>query len=239
MARVTKNKLSDSVFEEIRRMIIEGEIKEGDKLPNQNDFAAQMGVSRVILREALQTLQRIGAIEQRPGLGTILVSRVPVLISEEMKPPLLSDSQATIELIETRRLIETGMTELAVMRASNKEIKQLGEIIDGMAASLHSNEIADYQQQDLMFHLLIAKATHNRFILQLFQNIRQSLDQFLKEAFFVMPERVEQSLRDHLAIYRALVSKDVKKASDAMSAHMLQIQDALQGYYSRLSQAKK
>jgi GntR family transcriptional repressor for pyruvate dehydrogenase complex len=49
------------VIEEINRMILSGEVKEGDKLPNQNDFAAQLGVSRPSLREALHTLTLIGA----------------------------------------------------------------------------------------------------------------------------------------------------------------------------------
>ncbi|MCG8641241.1 MAG: FadR family transcriptional regulator [Desulfobacterales bacterium] len=233
MAKITKKKLSDSVLDEIRRMILSGEIQEGDKLPNQIAFAEQLGVSRPSLREALQTLQRIGAIEQRPGLGTVLVSRVPVLISDEFKQPFLSDKQATAELNETRRLIEIGMIELAVERATDEEIAQIGEIVDEMVEAVRSDEIGDYQNKDLMFHLLIAKATHNRFIIQLFQNIRQSLDQFLKEAFFVMPERVELSLKDHLAIYEALRTKDAGKAHDAMSEHLLQVQDALEGYYSK------
>ena len=233
MAKITKKKLSDSVLDEIRRMILSGEIQEGDKLPNQIAFAEQLGVSRPSLREALQTLQRIGAIEQRPGLGTILVSRVPVLISDELKQPFLSDKQATTELNETRRLFEIGMIELAVERATDVEIEQIGEVVDGMVEAVRSNEISDYQNKDLLFHLLIAKATHNRFIIQLFQNIRQSLDQFLKEAFFVMPERVDLSLKDHLAIYEALRAKNASKAHDAMSEHLLQVQDALEGYYSK------
>jgi DNA-binding FadR family transcriptional regulator len=233
MARIIKKKLSDSVLDEIRRMIINGDIKEGDKLPNQNEFAAQLGVSRPSLREALQTLHRIGAIEQRPGLGTVLVSRAPALLQDDLELPFMSDSQATAELIETRRLIETGMMELAVARATEKEIRQIGKVMDEMSAAADKGDIAEYQEKDLIFHVLIAKATHNRFIIRLFRNIRQSLDQFLKEAFSVMPERVTLSLTDHLLIYEALCARDKARASAAMTAHLLQVQDALEGYYSK------
>lgn len=233
MARVIKKKLSDSVLDEIRRMILSGEIKEGDKLPNQNEFAAQLGVSRPSLREALQTLHRLGAIAQRPGLGTVLVSRATALLSEDLNLPFISDSQATLELIETRRLIETGMMELAVERATENEIRQIGKVMDEMSAAASSGNIAEYQEKDLMFHILIAKATHNRFIIRLFQNIHQSLDQFLKEAFSAMPERVVQSLKDHLSLYEALIARDKKKASIAMARHLLQVQDAIEGYYSK------
>ena len=235
MAKVIKKKLSDSVLDEIRRMIIDGDIKEGDKLPNQNDFAAQLGVSRPSLREALQTLHRIGAIKQRPGLGTVLVSRAPILLPDDLDLPLMSDSQATIELIETRRLIESGMMELAVERATEKEVRQIGKVMDDMTAAADKGDINEYQEKDLIFHVLIAKATHNRFIIRLFQNIRQSLDQFLKEAFSAMPERIPLSLANHLSIYEALCAKDKNRALAAMTEHLLQVQDALEGYYSEIN----
>lgn len=233
MQKIIKKKLSDSVIDEIRRMIRNGDLKEGDKLPNQNEFAAQLGVSRSSLREALQTLHRIGAIEQRPGLGTVLVSRAPALLSDDMNLSFMSDSQATVELIETRRLIETGMIELAVERATESEIQQIDKVMEGMSAASDSGNIAEYQEKDLMFHMLIAKCTHNRFVMRLFQNIRQSLDQFLKEAFSVMPERVALSLKDHLTINNALKARDKKMASAAMTQHLLQVQDALEGFYAK------
>jgi GntR family transcriptional repressor for pyruvate dehydrogenase complex len=232
LARIIKRKLSDFVLSEIRRMILSGVIQEGDKLPNQNEFAAQLGVSRPSLREALQTLHRNGAIAQRPGLGTVLVSRASALLTDDLALPFISDSQATVELIETRRLIEIGMIELAVERATENEVWQIGKVVDEMRTAADSGNIAEYQEKDLRFHVLIAKATHNRFAIRLFQNISQSLDQFLKEVFSVMPERILLSLSDHLSIYEALAARDKAKALAAMVGHLLQIQDALEGYYS-------
>ncbi|MFH1624915.1 MAG: GntR family transcriptional regulator [Pseudomonadota bacterium] len=66
MGRIVKKKLSDSVLEEIGRMVDAGELKRGDKLPPQDQLAAQLGVSRPSLREALRAMEMIGAIEQRP-----------------------------------------------------------------------------------------------------------------------------------------------------------------------------
>ncbi|MBU0733749.1 MAG: GntR family transcriptional regulator [Proteobacteria bacterium] len=66
MGRIVKKKLSYSVLEEIGRMVEAGELKRGDKLPPQDQLAAQLGVSRPSLREALRAMEMIGAIEQRP-----------------------------------------------------------------------------------------------------------------------------------------------------------------------------
>jgi DNA-binding FadR family transcriptional regulator len=60
--------------------------------------------------------------------------------------PWISDSQATVELIETRRLIETGIMELAVERATDKEIRQIGKVTDEMSAAADSGNIAKYQE---------------------------------------------------------------------------------------------
>ena len=87
MASVKEKKLAESVIEEIKRMIVDGELKEGDKLPNQNEFAVQLGVSRPSLREALHTLALIGAIEQRPGLGTVLKQLDPKLWADQLALP--------------------------------------------------------------------------------------------------------------------------------------------------------
>jgi GntR family transcriptional repressor for pyruvate dehydrogenase complex len=233
MGVVARKKLSDSVIDEIRRMILNGELCEGDKLPNQNDFAESLGVSRPSLREALQTLSRLGAIEQRPGLGTVLVSRAPVLLASNLDLPFMSDAQGTIELIETRRLFETGMIALVVVRASDDEIAEIGRVMDAMRNAVSRNAVNDYQEQDLIFHSLIARAAHNRFVMHVFQAMRRSFEQFLSEAFSVMPGRMERSLKDHIAIYEALANRDQEQAVQAMNQHLMRVQNTIEGYYRK------
>ena len=233
MGIVARKKLSDSVIDEIRRMILSGELSEGDRLPNQNDFAESLGVSRPSLREALQALSRLGAIEQRPGLGTVLVSRAPVLLASNLDLPFMSDAQGTIELLETRRLFETGMIELVVVRASDEEIAEIGRVMDALLVAVSRNAVDDYQEQDLIFHSLIARAAHNRFVMHVFQAIRRSFEQFLREAFSVMPGMMNRSMKDHINIYEALSNRDQERAIRAMNQHLMQVQDTIAGYYQK------
>ncbi|MCX7953528.1 MAG: GntR family transcriptional regulator, partial [Deltaproteobacteria bacterium] len=67
--QITKKKISESVIEEIKRLVLTGQLKEGAKLPNQNELATMLGVSRTSLREALNTLSMLGIVEQKPGYG--------------------------------------------------------------------------------------------------------------------------------------------------------------------------
>jgi GntR family transcriptional repressor for pyruvate dehydrogenase complex len=230
--RIVKKKAADYVLEEIRNRIVNGELQEGDKLPNQDEFAEQLGVSRASLREALQALTRLGAIKQRPGLGTILVSRAPTLLADHMEFPFLSDAEGVIELTETRRLIETGMIELAVARATDEEIAEIGRVMDESVEAAERGNLAEYREKDLIFHHLIAKASHNRFVTHMFQTIRQSFEEFLKEAFSAMPDKMEQSVEDHKEIYEALKNRDQERAAAAVSGHLIRVQKTMEQYYA-------
>ena len=236
MASINKKKLADSVIEEIKRMIQSGELKEGDKLPNQNVFAAQLGVSRTSLREALSTLTRIGVIEQRPGYGTVFRSRIPALFTDHLTPPLISDKQATIELIEARRFIEIGAAELSVKNASPEQINEMGLLIKEMTRSLKEGRIDDYIEQDVAFHFLIAKASHNRFLVNLFVTIRGFMEQYMRESFHLLPWMLERSLKFHQNIYQAVKSGSRSKAAFQMKKHILDVQRAIQQYYREKEQ---
>jgi GntR family transcriptional repressor for pyruvate dehydrogenase complex len=231
MASINKKKLADSVIEEIKRMIQSGELKEGDKLPNQNSFAAQLGVSRTSLREALNTLTRIGVIEQRPWYGTVFRSRIHALFTEHLAPPLISDKQATIELIETRRFIEIGAAELAVKNASPEQINEMELLVKEMPHSLKEGRIDDYIEQDVAFHFSIAKASHNRFLINLFVNIRGFMEQYMRESFHLLPYMLERSLKFHQNIYQAIKGGSRPRAVSQMERHILDIQRAIQNYY--------
>ena len=231
MASINKRKLSDSVIEEIKRMIQNGELKEGYKLPNQNAFAAQLGVSRTSLREALSTLTRIGAIEQRPGYGTVLRSRIPALFTDHLAPPLISDKEATIELIEARRFIEIGAVDLSVRNGSPEQINEMGLLIKEMTRSLKEGRIDDYIEQDIAFHFLIAKASHNRFLINLFVTIRGFMEQYMRESFHLLPYMLERSLKFHQNICQAIKGGNRSTAIFQMKNHLLDIQRAIQKYY--------
>lgn len=228
---ISRKKVADAVIEEIKRMMQSGELKEGQKLPNQNIFAAQLGVSRTSLREALNTLTRLGITEQRPGYGTILRSRIPAIFVDHVNPPLISDKQATIELIEVRRFVETGTAELSVKNIKPDQIKEMDSLIREMHKSLNEDRIDDYIALDLAFHYLIAKASHNRFLINIFITIRGFLEQYMRESFRVMPWMLARSLKFHQNIYQAIKSENLSKSVGHMRRHILDVQKAIQRYY--------
>jgi GntR family transcriptional repressor for pyruvate dehydrogenase complex len=235
MGSIYKKSTPDFVVEEIQRMISSGEIEPGQKLPNQYAFSSQLGVSRTSLREALSVLSRLGVIEQKPRLGTIVKSKIDPLYSEYLTPPLISDQRATTELLEARRYIEIDAVELAVKNASSEEIKNLEKLIEKMTVSVKRKNISDYTECDAALHFLIAKASHNRFIVHTYINIRGIMEQYIRESFVVFPWMLGQTLKYHAGIVEAIKTRSLKKAKTRMKKHIIQTQKVIEEYYRSLS----
>lgn len=231
MISINRRKLSDSVIEEIKGMIDRGDLKEGDKLPNQNDFAAQLGVSRTVLREALQILDQLGVIEQRPKYGTVIRAKAALLYSAHLIPPLMSDNRATLELIQARRIIEVGSAELAAVKATKNQIKEMGALVQDMAKMQQKDDAIRYVEKNISFHLLIAKASHNRFMVHLLVTIRGFMEQWTQESLSVIPGLMDRSSKYHKAIYEAIRDKNPRKAGTSMQKHMSDFLTSLERYY--------
>jgi GntR family transcriptional repressor for pyruvate dehydrogenase complex len=230
MALIKKKKLADEVIDEIKRMIQSGELKEGDRLPNQNEFAAQLGVSRTSLREAFNTLSVLGILEQHQGYGTIVKSRFSALYADHLSAPFITDEKATIELLEARQFIEIGAARMAAKSATPKQIKKMGDLIDDMAKANKKGDTQKLSEQDIEFHFLIARATQNRVIIHLLATIRGLMEKFMHEAFFVLHDQ-KRYLKSHRDIYNAIKKKDPLKASSLIKKHIADVQKDLQQYY--------
>lgn len=231
MPSIKKQKLADFIIKELKNRIINGTLKEGDKLPNQNDFAAELGVSRPSLREALQALTIIGVIEQRPRFGTVIKSGNPDLWPDNIIPSLVSDKESTLELITARRYIELDNVELAVANASKNDIKQMDYLIKQMKVALKKNQIKEYTDLDIKFHHTIAIAANNRYMLHVFTTIRQLMGQFIIEAFSVLPDLLDRSLEFHIKIYNGIKQRNKKTALMNMENHIMDIENTMLNFY--------
>jgi len=231
MISINRRKLADSVIEEIKRMIDRGDLKEGDKLPNQNDFAAQLGVSRTVLREALQTLNQLGVIDQRPKYGTVIRAKTAFLYSDHLVPPLMADNRATSELIQARRVIEVGAAELAAKNATENQIKEMEALVEDMAKIQQEGDETRYTEKNIAFHFLIAKASHNRFMVHLLATIRGFMEQWTHESISVIPGLMHRSSKSHLAIYQAIRDSNHRKAASSMRKHISDFETSLERYY--------
>ena len=233
MAIIAKKKLSEKVVEEIRKRMESGELKIGDKLPNQNELSKELGVSRTSLREAMNILDLLGVIEQKPGFGTAIRKHIPQINSEGLKPTLLADGKATKELLAARKIIETGAVYLATQNATDRQIDQLEHLVNRMQKLFEKQDFPGYGQVDLKFHCQIADLSKNRFIKDAFVSIKQHMELFIQEHTLLLHDVLEESQIHHRNICRAIAARDPEQASKEMEKHITFLQGSHKNYNKR------
>lgn len=211
---------SGGVMNVLGGRIVAGAIANGAFLPTEAELAAQFGISRPSLREALWMLARKGLIEARARRGTRVLDRAhwdlldpDVLRWMEAAPP---DPAFLIGLLEVRTFIEPEAARLAAMRATPEEVEGISDAYKGMVASLpHDPEACCLN--DLTFHENIMIAAHNVVLRRLAMAIRTALLVLFKTSS-AKRESYEHSLAEHGAVAAAIGERDPAAAMRAMRA---------------------
>ena len=159
------------VFTTLRDNILSGKLKEGDPLPPQNILAEQFGVSRTVMREAINKLSSLGLIESHQGRGTFVHSLTPSSLMEPMLTALLLDEVSIRELMETRYYLEGIIARLASKRAEPKTIDALERLIGLMEEHLRDGYLEAFAENDLTFHLTLAEASKNTILRRVLETI--------------------------------------------------------------------
>jgi DNA-binding FadR family transcriptional regulator len=208
--------LHESVKESIRGFILDNRLPTGTPLPAESELAAQLGVSRNSVREAVKALESLGVLETRRGAGLFVgeFSLDPLL--ESLPYALIADLRQLIEMFEVRRILELGMLDLAILRTDTAQIARLRGALDRMRVRVERGE--DFAKEDLDFHLLLFKPVENGVLLKLL------------EAFWVVFHKSSEvadlsalnpqgTYRDHVAIVDAIARGDLPAARDALDQH--------------------
>lgn len=151
------------------------------RLPGQNELASQMGVSVVVVREALARLKAQGLLESRQGAG-VFVTALPGSPTHVFKvaPLAEGDRRRLSDVFEVRCTIEVAAAELAAKRRDGADVLRCTEALKQLKAALASGE--DAVAEDLEFHLAIAKASHNEFYPELLRHLHETLTEAIRAA---------------------------------------------------------
>ena len=210
--------LSRQTAEKLYRMIVaEGNVKPGDKLPNELELSRKLGVSRATLREAIQALTMQGVLEVHRGRGTFVSHRVGEV--EDFGFGTLDGVRGKLrDLFELRAMFEPRVAALACARASREERAEILALGKEVEACIRSGR--DRTQADRDFHAAIVRATHNEFMMRLVPIIGQAV-----ETAIVSGEHgdklAQDTLRDHALLMEFFEKEDPAGAEHAMAIHML------------------
>jgi len=228
--KVQTKKVYMEIVEQIQKLIKEGKLKPGDKLPPERILAKKLGVSRPPLREALSALEILGIIECRGGRGNIIKNSFdPDVLKQRFKE--LESEQSPFELLEARKVVEMQIAGLAAKKALKEDIVAIGESLRKMKDSL--SNITKILEYDREFHVNVARAAHNSVLFSMMNYLADGLKEKLwvnlKEKCYNLPGRPEKYLREHIEIFNAIKNKDSKGASRKMYTHLAGVEKDLLG----------
>ena len=159
LTKAENREVQKDIITKIRDLIAFKNLEPGDKLPSERMLAEKFGVSRSSLRETIQRLEFYGLLKSRPQSGTFIADIGPIAMKGMLRDILELETPDFKSLVETRILLELKTCRLAALRRTDEDLAQMKIALDAFAAKVENGE--DAVQEDLLFHLSIAKASGN------------------------------------------------------------------------------
>ena len=219
---VRKTKLYEEVAKQIERLIVEGGLKPGDKLPPERELAEMFQVSRSSLRDAIRTLELTGLLEPRHGEGTVVCDLSADLLVNPLANMLTRKRELVAELLDVRRMLEPPLAARAAAHASPEEIAYLEDILRRQKEKVRRGELAI--EEDSEFHYSIAMAAKNS-VVQKVLDVLMDLLRTSRERSLQVEGRRQRSLAGHRRILKAIRQRDSMAAERAMRRHLKEIEE--------------
>lgn len=212
--------MHQAIQDRIKQFIIANGFQPGDPLPPETELARDLGISRGSLREAMKSLQTLGVVETRHGLGTFvgrfsfdsLIDGLTfqILVSREKMP------RAIRELLDLRQILETGLMDRVTELATPSQIAQLDQIVSTMERRAEQNQ--QFAAEDRAFHDALYSPLGNNLVIQLLQAFWHIFAAVGEESSS-RKVLLRETAVEHRAILTAIAAGDGKEAARAMSAH--------------------
>src|SRR5690348_14153198 len=227
--------VTDEAIHKIRERIVSGSWGPGDRLPKESELAAELGLSRNSLREAVRALSQLRVLEVRQGDGTYVSSLEPDLLLEStgfISHLLLGDTE--IELYEVRRILEAAAAALAAGRVDIQEKLELAQILERMGEAKNVEELVE---ADVAFHAVVAKAAGNAVLASLLASLATRTMRARLWHGREADGALEETRNEHRRIYEAIMAGDPDLARAAAAAHIASSERWLKGQLATVRSA--
>lgn len=217
--------VTDDAITRIKAMIVEGRFLPGTRLPKEEDLAAELGLSRNSLREAVRALTAMKILVVRQGDGTYVSSLEPGLLMETLAfASDVSHGMTALQLLQTRRLLEPQAVGLAARVITDDQIEQLRDILD---RSERAHGTREFVELDAEFHRQIIALVGNPVL----SVLTQVLSTPTQRVRILRGDRVGRAIEtvyaEHRAILDALAARDVELAMATSTVHVAAVEQWL------------
>jgi GntR family transcriptional repressor for pyruvate dehydrogenase complex len=218
--------MTDAAITQLRTLIAEGDLAAGERLPAEPDLAAQLGVSRGTMREAVRALTHAGILSVKRGDGTYVTSLEPHQLLESLGyAAQLARHDSLLEVVEVRRLLEPAATRLAAKRMGTRVLGRVAELLGEMD---DAESAESFVALDVAFHNEIADASGNEWLAAILHGLAEpTISARLLRLVRDPSEVTAVTQREHAAIYAALAAADEDLAAAAALTHVCTTQYGL------------
>ena len=223
---IIRRKLSDEVFDRLENMITSGELTPGDEMPSERVLMERFGVGRPAIREAMQSLAKMGLVSISHGERAKVLKLTARSIFQQVDPTakiMLAQSIDSLEHLKNARIFfERGIAREAALKATPQDVADLKAIVDRQRASL--GEADAFISADMDFHIRIAKISGN----PIFVGLSEAMLAWLREYhthMLIWTGKENFTLVEHEEILDRIAAKDADGAEGAMRHHLERSRD--------------
>lgn len=217
MPAVKEKTLNRQVYHELLRKLIEAEISLGAQL-DERSLAAEMGVSRTPVREAIIQLVREGLVDYYPYRGHFVKMWTPKEVND---------------LFEVRKVLEALAVRLAVRKLSQDDLDEVRGIVDDIQAALRQGDIEGFSEADRCFHNTIIQKTGNQTLIDGLERLACQI-QVIRTIANRAPDLVERMLNEWPRIMAALEARDAERSAELMLSHIEDARKTVVGHLLEL-----
>ena len=214
----TGNAFEETV-ERLLAVIKLGLVAPGGRFPAERELAAQLGISRLTLREAIRELQQAGYVESRRGRfgGTFVTYRPPDPSEAEAARLARENAAKLTDALTFRMAVETGAAEALARSSERRAVGR--EVLLARLAAVNSASPEDYRRLDTLFHLSIAELAGSSLLTAACVDARMRLNDLLN-AIPVLRRNIDHTAGQHAAIATAILAGDAERARWAVAEHL-------------------
>jgi GntR family transcriptional repressor for pyruvate dehydrogenase complex len=217
--------LTDEAIEKIKAMIVSGTLRAGDRLPKEADLAADLGLSRSSLREAVKALSLVNILDVRRGDGTYVTSLEPAVLLEALSFIVDFHRDTTVlEFLQVRRILEPSATAMAAERITAAECAELRSLLDQLGPDPDTEELV---ANDLEFHRRIAACSGNSVLLSLLDTLSGPTTRARIWRGLTQQGSIQRTIAEHHAILDALEAHDPEVARSWSTVHIAAVEQWL------------
>ncbi|WP_243708426.1 FadR/GntR family transcriptional regulator [Actinomadura sp. GC306] len=214
----SRTTVTDRAIEQIKAKLALGELVPGQRLPTERELAAELGLSRSSMREAIRALTVLGLLEARHGAG-VYVTRLEAsdLLETFGAVAEVSRGETLLNLVQVRKILEPAAAVTAAARITDEDLAALRAEMRAMERGTTSEEIVEH---DMEFHRIINEAAGNPVLAAILAGLNSRTFRARVWRGYQEENVFTRTFTEHEAIYRALSERDPEGARIAAAVHI-------------------